>query len=182
MKIRFLSTNNAKIAEVKAILSPEIDVLPHTKKIEELQTENEEKLIIDKLTKAFSSVGRPIFVEHTGLYIKELNDLPGGLTQIFWDKLQADKFCKIVSSFADKTIIAKTIIGYCDGAQIKTFRGEISGTVSNTPMGDRSFQWDCVFIPDGFTQTFAELGTIKKNEISMRAKALSEFKKFLLKK
>jgi len=51
--------------------------------------------------------------------------------------------------------------------------------VPTTPAGDPSFQWDCVFIPDGEGQTFAELGTVRKNEISMRRKARDEFAKFL---
>ena len=64
-------------------------------KVEELQTEDSKRLVKDKAIKAFKQVGRPLFVEHTGLYIDYMNGLPGGLTQIFWDNLQADKFCEI---------------------------------------------------------------------------------------
>ena len=42
------------------------------------------------------------------------------------------------------------------------------------PAGPEDFQWDCVFIPDGSTMTFAEMGTDKDN-ISMRRKALDKF-------
>ncbi|HHF8283696.1 TPA: non-canonical purine NTP pyrophosphatase, partial [Klebsiella pneumoniae] len=41
------------------------------------------------------------------------------------------------------------------------------------------FQWDCIFIPDGESETFAEMGD-RKNEISMRKKAFDKFKEYLL--
>jgi XTP/dITP diphosphohydrolase len=52
--------------------------------------------------------------------------------------------------------------------------------VPAVPAGPRDFQWDCVFVPDGQTKTFAELGE-QKNEMSMRRKALNEFAVFLSK-
>jgi XTP/dITP diphosphohydrolase len=54
------------------------------------------------------------------------------------------------------------------------FEGAIEGTVPSAPVGPRGFQWDCVFVPDGSTQTFAEMGTAK-DAISMRRKALDKF-------
>ena len=85
MKIRFLSANEPKLAEVRKILEPiGVEVLPIARRIEEIQTENELDLVRDKLTKAFSLIGRPLFVEHTGLYLDGLNGLPAGLTRIFW--------------------------------------------------------------------------------------------------
>jgi Xanthosine triphosphate pyrophosphatase len=119
-----------------------------------------------------------VFVEHTGLYINSLNEFPGGLTQIFWDKLQADKFSELLGRGHDTNVVAKTIIGYCDSRKIYLFEGAIKGTISKEPKGNRDFQWDCIFIPDGFTETFAEMGD-KKNEISMRRIAFDQFKAFL---
>ena len=77
MKIRFLSANEQKLAEVRKILEPVgVEVLPIARRIEEIQTENELDLVRDKLTKAFSLIGRPLFVEHTGL---DLDGLKGGV-------------------------------------------------------------------------------------------------------
>jgi len=59
------------------------------------------------------------------------------------------------------------------------FEGEVSGRIAEAPRGPRGFQWDCVFIPDGFSQTFAEMGE-KKNDISMRRIAMDHFAKFLI--
>ena len=147
-------------------------------KIDEIQSENAEKIVRDKVLKAFKAIKRPVFVEHTGLYIEDFGNLPGGLTQIVWDSLQADKFCDYFGTRKNTKAKAKTIIGYCDGKKIFSFEGSISGNISNKPIGDRAFQWDCVFIPDGYTKTFAELGDTK-NEISMRKIALENFLLYL---
>ncbi len=58
------------------------------------------------------------------------------------------------------------------------FYGELRGTIASKPAGPRGFQWDCVFIPEGYDQTFAEMGE-KKNEISNRRIALDRFASFL---
>lgn len=179
LKIRFISGNKYKIAEAKTILNgSNVDVIPVKLKLEEIQTEDNKRLVKDKAIKAFQKIGRPLFVEHTGLYLSYMNMLPGGLTQIFWDNLEADKFSELFGRSSDTSVIAKTIIGYIDGKQLHVFEGHISGNVSPEPKGDRAFQWDCVFIPEGYDLTFAELGE-KKNEISMRKNALDKFSSFL---
>lgn len=170
-----MSGNDHKIAEVQRILAPVgVDVVPVSRKLEELQTEDVERLVRDKLTKAFEAIGRPLFVEHTGLYLSGLNGLPAGLTQIFWDRLQADRFADLVAGLGDAKATAKTVLGYCDGRKIHLFEGAIEGTVPRAPAGPTDFQWDCVFVPDGSTQTFAEMGAAK-DDISMRRKALDLF-------
>lgn len=170
-----MSGNENKITEVKRILAPiGVDIVPVSRKIEELQTEDVESLVRDKLTKAFEAIGRPLFVEHTGLYLSGLNGLPAGLTQIFWDRLQADRFADLVAGLGDAKVTAKTVLGYCDGHKIHLFEGAIDGTVPRTPAGPPDFQWDCVFVPNGSTHTFAEMGAAK-DDISMRRKALDLF-------
>lgn len=179
MKIRFLSGNTYKIDEVKRILTPaNVEVVPVSMKLEELQTENVNRLVQDKLIKAFEAIGRPLFVEHTGLYLNGLNGLPAGLTQIFWDRLDADRFAKLVAGLGNATVTAKTVVGYCDGRRMHFFEGSIEGTVPSVPAGPRGFQWDCVFVPNGHTETFAEMGA-KKDAISMRRKALDQFAAYL---
>ncbi len=175
MKIRFMSSNQHKIAEVQRILAPVgVDIVAVPQKIQELQTEDVQALVKDKLIKAFGSIGRPLFVEHTGLYLSGLNGLPAGLTQIFWDQLKADRFANLVAGLGDAKVTAKTVLGYCDGHKMHLFEGSIEGTVPRVPAGSMDFQWDCVFIPNGSNQTFAEMGSAKDN-ISMRRIALDKF-------
>jgi XTP/dITP diphosphohydrolase len=181
-RIRFVTGNPHKIAESRAILaSASVEVVAFERKIEELQTRDAEDLVRDKLLKAFRKVARPLFVEHTGLELAHLNGLPGGLTQIFWDTLQADRFSQLFGpSCGSNGCVARTTIAYCDGKKIHVFRGEIAGRIVDPPRGSREFQWDCVFEPEGDAQTFAEMGD-RKNEISMRRHALDAFAAFLLK-
>lgn len=178
-KIRFISNNRFKIQEAMEILGAiGVTVVPISLKIEELQTTDTLRLIQDKAVKAFEQIGRPLFVEHTGLYLSYINNLPGGLTQIVWDALQADRFTQLFGNTPDTTVIARTTIGYVDGKKIHTFVGETRGRVADHPRGKRDFQWDCIFLPEGEIQTFAEMGS-RKNEISMRRKALDEMVAFL---
>lgn len=179
MIIRFLTCNSYKIQEAEKILNNSSFIIkPYKEKIEEIQTIDTNKIVKDKVLRAFKKIGRPIFVEHTGLYLDYLNNLPGGLTQIFWDSLNADKFSELFGRSSNPGATAKTVIGYCDGKNVNYFSGEIRGEISSEPKGNRNFQWDCVFVPDGFDKTFAELEDYK-NEISMRRKALDNFSTFL---
>lgn len=179
MEICFLSSNTYKINEVKSILNSEkINIIPIELKINEIQSDDMEKIVKDKVIKAFKKIKKPIFVEQTGLLIKNFGDLPGGLTQIFWDNLKADKFSEIFSKIGFTEVTAKTVLAFCDQKKIYTFEGIIEGNIIYPPRGDRSFQWDCVFIPNGYEKTFAEMGK-EKNNISMRKIALNKFKSFL---
>src|SRR5215208_3780506 len=92
MRLRFLSSNPNKVTEANAILSGAgFDLIAVEKKLDEIQSDNVELLVRDKCIKAFRLIGRPVFVEHTGLYIEALNGFPGGLTQIFWATLGAER-------------------------------------------------------------------------------------------
>lgn len=180
-EIRFISNNEFKIQEASVILMPfGIHIIPIAQKIEEIQTDDVTHLVKDKALKAFRMIGRPLFVEHTGLFIDKIEQLPGGLTQVFWDKLQADRFSQILGGeIGASKAKAVTTICYIDGKQYHIFEGEINGSITMEPKGSRDFQWDCVFVPEGETQTFAEMGD-RKNQISMRKKALTKFSDFLV--
>lgn len=179
MRLRFLSRNADKILEAKTILGGYgIDVVPVDFAIDEIQTNDIKIIAKRKALEAFKRVGRPLFVEHTGLFLPAMGGLPGGLTQVFWDSLEADRFCEVLDPSGDRSVIAKTAVAYCDGRKVHLFEGEIAGQVPSAPRGDRKFQWDCVFVPNGYSETFAELGS-KKNEISMRRIALEKLALYL---
>lgn len=176
LEVRFVSNNPHKIGEAEAILGPRgIRVIPSKVKIEELQTTDTPRLVRDKLLKAYEQIGRPLFVEHTGLYLDRINGLPGGLTQIVWDTLQAERFAELFGG--PEKAVARTSIAYCDGRKIYEFNGQIAGLIVSPPRGSREFQWDCVFQPDGCHETFAEMGHEEKNKISMRREALDQLAK-----
>jgi len=60
------------------------------------------------------------------------------------------------------------------------FQGACEGRIAFAPRGTGGFGYDPLFVPDGFEQSFAELGDDVKNRLSHRAKALLELQKSLL--
>jgi XTP/dITP diphosphohydrolase len=61
-----------------------------------------------------------------------------------------------------------------DGQEI-VVEGEVWGTIAQEISGDGGFGYDPVFIPEGCTETFAELPASVKNSMSHRARALQLF-------
>jgi XTP/dITP diphosphohydrolase len=59
------------------------------------------------------------------------------------------------------------------------FDGVCEGKILFEPRGQNGFGYDPLFVPDGFTQSFAELGEDIKNKLSHRAQALEKLKIFL---
>lgn len=180
VELRFLTTNPGKFCELQALIrSTRYRLLRDATAIHELQTENMDELVRDKTLKAFSVVRRPLIVDHTGLEFDLLNGFPGGLTSVFYDKLQPQGIANLIGKSSNANVTATTLIGYCDGRKLKIFRGKLEGKVALKPRGAGGFQWDTIFIPHGHTKTFAEMGTKKKNEISMRRLAFDKLIAYL---
>ena len=59
--------------------------------------------------------------------------------------------------------------------RIEICQGCVDGYIHHTMAGSAGFGYDSVFIPVGYTQTFAQLGTQVKHQISHRARALEAF-------
>ncbi len=55
-----------------------------------------------------------------------------------------------------------------------TFAGACEGQIGWAPRGEGGFGYDPLFVPEGFRETFAELGEEVKNRISHRARALAK--------
>ena len=123
MIIYFASNNEYKSKELLDIINPELPEAMEIRaikiKIEEIQSADAEKIVREKVLRVFPKVRRPFFVAHTGL--------PGGLTKIIWESLQADKFCEVFGNRSNTNAVAKTILGYCDGKSIRTFEGSVKG-------------------------------------------------------
>lgn len=178
MKLVFVSKNEFKHAEASRYLATlNIEVEKSDLEIQEIQTVDTEALVRDKASRAFKALGRPLFVEHTGLYLDTLNGFPGGLTDIFWKTLEKERFAKLFASETAR-VRAVTYIGYVDGRRIHLFTGELEGRIVSPSQIDHGFQWDCVFKPQRFSQTFSEMGD-EKNDISMRSIALKKLRDHL---
>ncbi len=65
------------------------------------------------------------------------------------------------------------------GCVVEVFHGAITGSIIMEPRGKLGFGYDPVFVPAGYTQTFAELGDAVKNAISHRASAIEQLREYL---
>ena len=61
-----------------------------------------------------------------------------------------------------------------NGAVMASFEGAVEGEILETPRGGEGFGYDPLFQPEGYTESFAELGPDVKNTLSHRAVALRQ--------
>lgn len=145
-----------------------------------------EAMVRHKVRSAYKAILAPCIVEHAGLILEEnkKEGFPGGLTQPMWDALSPEGFLKRTGC-SQENVIARAVVGYCDGMQIHTFVGETAGVIASEPRGSREFYWDVVFCPEGGGgKTYAEIaqqsnGLEIKLSMSQSTKAIKEFARFL---
>ncbi len=62
-----------------------------------------------------------------------------------------------------------------DATRTRFFSGACEGKIGFVPKGSHGFGYDPLFVPDGFSESLAQLGDATKNRISHRSKALNAF-------
>jgi XTP/dITP diphosphohydrolase len=65
------------------------------------------------------------------------------------------------------------------GGEIEFFAGACEGRIARERAGQGGFGYDPLFVPEGQTRSFAELGEDVKNRISHRAQAMARLKRRL---
>ena len=188
-QIIFASHNAGKIKEIRALLSPlGVDVLSaedmDLDDVAETGSTFEENAKIKALAAA-KVAGLPALADDSGLCIHGLNNEPGiyssryaqkmgGYPQAFADVL------KRLENNSDKTahFSCVLVLAFPNG-ETKTFEGRADGKIVTPREGTNGFGFDPIFMPEGFTQSFAELSEIKKNSISHRGKAVHLFVEYL---
>jgi len=69
-------------------------------------------------------------------------------------------------------------VGLKFGGEVRLFTGEVRGRIAREPRGSAGFGYDPIFIPSGFTRTFAEAPEIKQ-KLSHRRRALEKLAAYL---
>ncbi len=68
--------------------------------------------------------------------------------------------------------VRKNARGEFEISDPEIFEGECRGHIGNSPVGDKGFGYDPLFIPDGETRTFAQMELAEKKPISHRGNAI----------
>ncbi|MYB95064.1 RdgB/HAM1 family non-canonical purine NTP pyrophosphatase [Candidatus Poribacteria bacterium] len=124
--------------------------------------------------------------DDAGLEVDALNGAPG-IHSKRWageDATDAIRIAKLLQALEGVTdrrarFVAAIAIVHPDTTS-EGVLGVCEGRIRHAPVGESGFGYDPVFVPDGYDQTFAELGEEIKNQISHRAKALEKAREWLL--
>jgi inosine triphosphate pyrophosphatase len=167
--ITFVTGNDNKIAEARAILPFEIE--REKINLDEIQSLDVREIVKHKLHQAYEILKRPVMVDDVSAELESLNGLPGPFMKFFEQRLGKDALYQINKPGSDKVKVICTI-GYYDGEHEEIVEGVVHGTVVPA-RGEDGWGFDFVVMPEGYTQTWAEMGREKKNKTSHRHAALT---------
>jgi XTP/dITP diphosphohydrolase len=188
IKLVFATNNAHKLEEVRAVFGDKAEVLS-LKDIhcfDEIP-ETADTLEGNALLKAmhvYEKFGYNCFADDTGLEVDALGGKPGVYSARYAGEEQDSQknMQKLLAELAEnqnRKARFRTVIALIEQGEIKYFDGKIAGNITSVASGNAGFGYDPVFIPEGFSETFAELGSDVKNKISHRALAINELKKYL---
>lgn len=189
MKQLVFATNNAnKIREIKEIVGSYIEVLSLSDiGCNEEIPETADTFAGNALQKAVfvkEKYGYDCFADDSGLEVASLNNEPGVYSARYAGEPQdpARNMDKLLANLANNTHRAaafKTTIALIYEGETHYFEGVIAGEIITEKRGDGGFGYDPIFVPHGYTTTFAEMGKETKNQISHRAIAVKRLINFL---
>lgn len=184
----FATNNSHKLEEIQAILNTEFDLLS-LKDINcnEDIPETADTLEGNALMKARyvkENYGKDCFADDTGLEIPALYNAPGVYSARYAgeDKDSKANMRKVLSELSgkdDRAAQFRTVIALIMDGKEYLFEGIVKGYIIEEERGTAGFGYDPIFVPKGYTDTFAELGNDIKNTISHRARAIQKLKQFI---
>lgn len=191
MKLVFATNNKHKLDEVRKITSRhpvEIVSLAEINCFDDIP-ETADTLEGNALQKAHyiqEKFGLNCFADDTGLEVEALNNAPGVYSARYAgpghdSEANMKKLLHEMEGKENRKARFRTVIALVWNGKPYTFDGIVNGTITTTKRGENGFGYDPIFIPEGYEQTFAELGNDIKNQISHRAKAVEKLDEFLTK-
>ena len=180
--------NNHKVEEIREILGSrfcisDLSALPGFPEVEETGFTFQENATI----KALAASGRFdgwVIADDSGLEVDALNGAPGVRSARFSGESATDAsnrtllLEKLLSVLGQaRSARFRCVIALArDGKVLASFSGSVEGVIIPQEKGTGGFGYDSLFIPEGYCETFAQLGADIKNTLSHRARALSELK------
>ena len=192
MKKKFVfATNNAhKLEEVTAILGDKIELLSmkdihcHADIPETADTLEGNALL--KARYIFENYNMDCFADDTGLEVEALNGAPGVYSARYAgdahnSEANMRKLLQDMEGIENRKAQFRTVFALIINGKEHLFAGIVKGEITKHRCGSSGFGYDPVFIPEGYTQTYAEMGNTLKNKISHRALATNKLCNFLSK-
>lgn len=186
--------NQGKVRELRGLFREIPYELKSLRDFERIQDVDEtgatfEENAILKAQGFATQTGHFSLADDSGLEVEALGNAPGVLSARFagadagYD-LKIAKLLEMIEATDDQRRRARFVcvmaISDPSGNVLNTSRGVCEGTIASAPLGRNGFGYDPVFIPDGFDQTFGELGDDVKSRLSHRARAAELIIRYLL--
>ena len=185
-----VATNNAhKLEEIIAILGDSMDILSLkdincTADIPETADTLEGNAIL-KATYIYQNYGLDCFADDTGLEVEALHGAPGVYSARYaageGSSAEANmaKLLQALQGKENRKAQFRTAICLIRKGEQHLFEGVVKGEITEKKEGTEGFGYDPLFVPEGYTETFAQLGTDVKNNISHRARAVQQLCHYL---
>ena len=184
-----VSTRNAhKLVEIRQILGPSFELLdlssvPALGEVEETGTTFEENAALKALAASAHFDGW-VLADDSGLEVDALGGAPGvysarfsgeGATDVTNRALLLEKLTTVPAD--QRSARFRCVIALARGGEVLAhFSGAVEGVIIQSEQGGGGFGYDPLFVPEGFGETFAELGAETKNRLSHRGRALAGLK------
>lgn len=189
-KIVFATNNQHKLDEVKKITEglTEIVSLSEINCFDDIP-ETADTLEGNALQKARyvkEKFGFDCFADDTGLEVEALDNAPGVYSARYAgpdhnSESNMKLLLKNMEGITNRKARFRTVIALLMDGKEYLFNGIVKGVIIDEKRGDSGFGYDPVFVPNGYNETFAQLGSDIKNNISHRAKAVLKLHDFLTK-
>ena len=188
MEIIFATNNRHKLEEAQAILGNDFKLItPKDLNLFEDIPENADTLEGNALIKAeylWNKFHRPCFADDTGLEVEALGGAPGVYSARYAgedhnSKNNIEKLLKELDGIGQRGARFRTVTALILEGKVNYFEGVLNGEITLKPSGSGGFGYDSVFLPEGYSQTLAELSSYEKNLISHRGSAMRKLSGFL---
>jgi XTP/dITP diphosphohydrolase len=189
-KILFATHNKSKVSELIQLTDTYLQILTladlnYTQEIPETGETLEDNALQKALT-VYNNFHIPCFSDDSGLFIDHLDGEPGVDSAHYSgnrnhgqnNKLVVDKLHGVSNRKAYFKSIFCLVLG---SNEFHFFEGIAHGNIATESKGTSGFGYDPIFIPDGYSNTFGELDSTVKAQLSHRAKATQKLIKFLAK-
>jgi XTP/dITP diphosphohydrolase len=184
MNLLIATRNRHKLREIQEIFAaPDLRLLtvedfPHLPDVVE-EGDSFEANAEKKAVEIARAAGTWTLADDSGLEVEALGGLPGVRSARFAGEpvnceANSRKLLEALGSSANRRARFRCVIALAspDGV-CRTVEGRCGGSITRAPRGANGFGYDPLFVPEGHTQTFAEMDPALKNRISHRSRALS---------